>query len=56
MPSSGGYKIYYLQGAGVVAVPPVVADTESGVLIAGAMQGTLGMAARCGRSTIVLKK
>ena len=56
MPSKGGYKICNLEGAGVVAVPPDVADTDSGVLIAGAVQGTLGMAARCGRHTIVLKK
>ena len=50
------YKIYYLQGAGVVAVPPVVADTDAGVLVAGAVQGTLEMAARCERSIIVLRK
>ena len=46
----------YLEGAGVVAVPPDVADTDSGVLIAGAVQGTLGVAARGGKRRLCFLK
>ena len=40
--------LLYLQGASIVAVPAVVAHTDSGVLVARAVEGAIEMASRCG--------